>query len=66
MFKITLVTPKAERPLECDTVDVETPALPRVDDYVEHEPSGINGYVRSVQLYWWEDGDPLMIRVWLK
>lgn len=66
MFKITLGRPKEDRPYELDTVEVEVPALPRVGDYVGHEPSGIVGYVQNVTFYWNEDNEPLHIEVRLR
>jgi hypothetical protein len=42
-----------------------TSALPREGDLIEHEPSGISGYVRRAS-FWWNEHGVLEIQVHVK
>lgn len=61
MFKITITGP---RDIEGEpSAEVLVPELPRVGDHVDHEPSGISGYVKFVGFWWPEDGGDVNIEV---
>lgn len=65
MIKITLEAPRNESG-NVPTVEVELPVVPQKGDYIDHEPSGITGYVIGVD-YWWEEStDKLNITVRLR
>ena len=41
---------------------IDVPFLPRVGEYVSHEPSGLSGTVKAVT-FWWPEKGPLHIEV---
>ena len=44
---------------------VRMPVVPRIEEYVEHEPSKMRGNVKDVT-YWWNEEEHLEIIVTLK
>jgi hypothetical protein len=44
--------------------EVEAPVLPRTGDFLDHEPSGLSGYVVKVMFHWSGNG-VFEIEVWL-
>ncbi len=62
MVKVTLAGPREADGSE-KTIDVEVPIVPRVDEYISHDPSGLSGTVRNVMYWWPEDGGDLQIEV---
>lgn len=47
-------------------VEVDVNFIPRVGDYVDHEKSGINGYVAAVTHWMPEGGSEFIIEVRIK
>jgi hypothetical protein len=55
MIDVTMLSTRSD-PATWRSVDVKVPALPRVGDFVNHEPSGVSGYVHRVLFSWDEEG----------
>lgn len=61
MFEVTILGPRNETG-ERPGPKVLVPALPRIGDWIEHEPSGVKGDVKSVS-FWWDEHGKLTVTV---